>query len=138
MHDPVTIPVGQPVWEGEIATYWFDGDVLVSRSKPVKRTVENLTSNSELIGLISKGRPVPILVYLTPSAMPDKAARKLSEELLPANYTAMALISPPGLARFIMKLLFGMRKPPIPMKIFDEPRDAKAWLSRYVQPIISG
>jgi hypothetical protein len=132
MHDPVTIPVDQPVWEGEIATYWFEGDVLVSRSKSIRRTVENLRANAALIKEITGGHPTPLLIYLTDSPMPDKAARALSNELLPKNYSAMAMISPPGLARFIMKLLFGLRKPPIPMKVFDEARDAKAWLLQYL------
>jgi hypothetical protein len=132
MHAPIIIPADQPVWDGEIATYWFEGDVLVSRSKAVRRTVENLNANSVLINEITAGQPVPLLIYLTSSPMPDKAARKLSGELLPKNYSAMAMVSPPGLGGFIMKLLFGLRKPPIPMKVFDEGRDAKAWLLQYV------
>ena len=132
MHDLVTIPVDLPIWEGEIATYWFEGDVLVSRSKPVRRTVNNLRGNAALVREITGGKPVPLLIYLTDSPMPDKAARALSNELLPTNYCAMAMISPPGLARFIMKVLFGLRKPPIPMKVFDEVRDAKAWLLQYL------
>jgi len=132
MHTPVTIPADQPIWEGDIATYWFEGDVLVSRSKPVRRTVGNLQANASLVRDITNGQPVPLLIYLEDSPMPDKAARALSNELLPKNYSAMAMISPPGLAKFIMKLLFGLRKPPIPMKVFDEARDAKAWLLQFV------
>ena len=132
MHYPMAIPMDRPIWDGAIATYWFEGDVLVSLSKPVLRTVDNLKGNAKLLSEITEGRPVPLLIYLKSAPMPDKAARKLSEELLPKNYSAMAMISPPGLARFIMKLLFGLRKPPIPMKIFDEARDAKAWLLQYV------
>lgn len=132
MHDPIAIPAHQPVWEGEIATYWFEGDVLVSRSKPVLRTVANLTANATLISEITGGKPVPLLIHLTSSPMPDKAARKLSEDLLPKNYSAMAMVSPPGLGRLIMKVIFGLRKPPIPMKVFDEARDARAWLLQFV------
>ena len=132
MSDLITIPADRPIWEGEIATYWFDGDVLVSRSKSIRRTVENLRANAALVKEITGGNHVPLLIFLTDSPMPDKAARALSKELLPQNYSAMAMVSPPGLAGFIMKVLFGLQKPPIPMKIFDEARDGKAWLLQYI------
>jgi hypothetical protein len=128
----IELPTDRPTWDGEIATYWFEGDILVSRSKPVRRTIQNLTTNAGLVAKITDGRPCPLLIFLSDSPMPDKAARKLSNELLPKNYSAMAMISPPGLPRFIMKLLFGLREPPIPMKVFDQERDAKTWLLQYV------
>jgi hypothetical protein len=128
MQAPIDLPTDRPIWEGEIATYWFEGEILVSRSKSVRRTVENLRANAALVAEITEGQPYPLLIFLTHSPMPDKAARKLSNELLPRNYSAMAMVSRPGLANFIMKVLFGLRKPPIPMKSFTDVRDAKAWL----------
>jgi hypothetical protein len=124
----IELPTDRPTWDGEIATYWFEGDILVSRSKPVRRTVQNLTTNAGLVTKITDGRPCPLLIFLSDSPMPDKAARKLSNELLPKNYSAMAMVAKPGLANFIMKVLFGLRKPPIPMGSFTDVRDAKAWL----------
>jgi hypothetical protein len=51
-----------PFYEGEIATYWFEGKVLVSLSKNVKRTVELIRGNVELVRTITKGKPVPLLI----------------------------------------------------------------------------
>ena len=132
MQPLIELPTDRPVWEGDIATYWFEGDILVSRSKSVRRTVENLHANATLVAQITEGRPFPLLIFLTDSPMPDQAARRLSNELLPKNYRAMAMMARPGLASFIMKVLFGLRKPPIPMKSFTDVRDAKAWLLQYV------
>lgn len=127
----VTIPKDRPVYEGEIATYWFEGGILVSLSRSVKRTVENIGSNVALVKEITGGKPVPLLIYLTNSPMPDKQTRQFSTEQLPVIYSAMAMVSKPGLASFIMKLLFGLQKPPIPMKHFASAEEAKAWLKQY-------
>jgi hypothetical protein len=48
-------------WEGEIVTYWFDdGGVLVSLSKSVVRTVENISDNVKLVKSITDNRPFPL------------------------------------------------------------------------------
>jgi len=128
----VTIPKNRPVYEGEIATYWFEDGILISLSRSVKRTVENIRSNVAFVREITGGKRVPLLIYLTSSPMPDKQARQFSTEQLPVIYSAMAMVSKPGLASFIMKLLFGLQKPPIPMKHFANAEEAKAWLKQYV------
>lgn len=128
----VTIPKNRPVYEGEIATYWFEDGILISLSRSVKRTVENIRSNVAFVKEITGGKRVPLLIYLTSSPMPDKRARQFSTEQLPVIYSAMDMVSKPGLASFIMKLLFGLQKPPIPMKHFANAEEAKAWLKQYV------
>ena len=90
--------------------------------------MENLKANAELVAEVTGGRPFPLLIFLADSPMPDKAARKLSNELLPKNYSAMAMMARSGLANFIITILFGLRKPPIPMRSFSDVRDAKTWL----------
>lgn len=122
-------PSNNELIKGEIADYWMRPDgILISYSKSVLRTVENISENSELIQKISGGRPVPLLIYLKNSPMPDKATRKLSTELLPKNYSAMAMVSQPGLAHFIMKLLFSLKPSPIPIKSFTDDQEALQWL----------
>jgi hypothetical protein len=119
-------------YETEIATYWLEDGMLVSRSKSVKRTVENLQASHELVRSITGGKLVPHLVYLTRSPMPDKAARELSAASLPKLYTAMALVSKGGLGTFIMNILFKMKPPTIPMKSFSNEQDAREWLTGYL------
>jgi hypothetical protein len=102
--------------------------MLVSRSKSVKRTVENLRESHELIRKMTGGKKLPHLVFLTRSPMPDKDARDFSTVSLPELYTAMALVSKGGLGTFIMNILFKMKPPSIPMKSFSNEADAKAWL----------
>ncbi len=129
----VEIPTDRQIFAGEIATYWFDEDgILVSLSKNTMRTVANITGNVAFVKQITNNKKVPLLIYLTNSPVPDKATQKLSREQLPNIYTAMAMISEPGLAKFIMNLLFKFQSPPIPMKNFSNEKDAKEWLKQYL------
>jgi hypothetical protein len=128
----VTPPVGSKIYEGEIATYWFEDGILISLSKSIKRTVENISGNVVLVKEITGNKRVPLLIYLSPSPVPDKQTRKFSTEQLPLIYSAMAMVSKPGLATFIMKILFSLKPPPIPMKSFTNDKEAKEWLKQYL------
>lgn len=128
------IPLDREIFETELATYWWsDDNYLVSLSKNVLRTVDNLKSNSEVIQKITNNKPVPLLIYLTDSPIPGKEAREISTLLLPINYSVMAMVSKPGLGAFIMKFLFSLKKSPIPLKAFTDEHAAKAWLLSKIQ-----
>ena len=51
-------PTDRPVYEGEIATYWFEDGVLVSLSKSPMHTVANITGNVALVKEITGNKPV--------------------------------------------------------------------------------
>jgi hypothetical protein len=125
-------PTDRQIYEGEIATYWFDDGILVSLSKGIKRTVENITGNVAFVKQITGNKQVPLLIYLANSQVPDAATRKLSTEMLPLIYSAMAMVSKPGLSKFIMNILFSLKPPPIPMKSFTNDQEAKKWLKQYL------
>ena len=130
----IQIPTDRQTWEGEIATYWFDDNgILISLSKSVMRTVKNISSNVDLVRSITNNKPVPLLIYLAKSPIPDKETRKFSTEQLPKIYSAMAMVSKPGLAQFIMKILFGLKTPPIPMKSFTDDKAATEWLKKFLK-----
>lgn len=127
-------PTDRQTWEGEIATYWFDDNgILVSLSKSTMRTVETISSNVALVKKITNNKPVPLLIYLANSPVPDKQTRKFSTQQLPLIYSAMAMVSKPGLSRFIMNILFGLKPPPIPMKSFTNDVAATAWLKQFLK-----
>ena len=114
---------------GDFADYRLDDSgILYSYSKSVLRTVPLMEANVALVKQITGGKPVPLLIFLKNSPMPDKATRQYSKEKIPELYSAMAMVSKPGLSSFIMKLLFAFQKPPIPMKSFTDELEAKAWL----------
>ena len=127
------IPTDRQTWESEIATYWFDDSgILVSLSKSVLRTVENISSNVALVRSITNN-PVPLLIYLANSPVPDKQTRKFSTEQVPKIYSAMAMVCKPGLSKFIMNILFGLKPPAIPMKSFTDDSVAREWLKQFIK-----
>jgi hypothetical protein len=126
------IPTDREIFEGAIATYWFDDGILVSLSKSPRRTVELIRWNVALVKEITGNTKFPLLIYLKNSPVPDKATRKFSTEKLPEIYKAMAMVSKPGLSRFIMNILFALKPPPIPMKSFTSDKAAKEWLKQYL------
>ncbi len=118
---------------GEIADYELkESGILVSYSKPNKRIVTLISANVELVKKITGGRPVPLLIYLCDSPVPDKETRKFSTEKLPEIYSAMAMVSKAGLSAFIMKILYKFQKPPIPMKSFTNDQEAEKWLNQFI------
>ena len=128
----ITKPTDREIFEGDIATYWFDEGILISLSKSPKRTVENIKANVELVKRITKNKPVPLLIYLSNSPVPDKETRKYSTEQLPLIYSAMAMLSKPGLSKFIMNILFSLKKAPIPIKSFTGDQEARDWLKAFL------
>ena len=119
--------------EGEIADYLLTDDgILISYSKSILRTVENISANVALVKKITNNKKVPLLIYLKNSPVPDKETRKFSTEQLPQIYTAMAMVSKPGLAQLIMKILFKFQNPPIPIKSFTDDEKARAWLTQFL------
>lgn len=125
-------PDNKKIYEGEIASYWFDDGILVSLSKSPKRTIENISANVALVKEITRNQRVPLLIYLSDSPVPDKETREFSTTQLPVIYSAMAMVSRPGLSKFIMNILFALRPPPIPMKSFTSDAVAKEWLRQFV------
>ena len=129
----MTEPDNLELIEGVIADYWLSPTgILYSYSKNPKRTVQNISDNIELVKKITGNKKVPLLIYLSNSPVPDKETRKFSAEQLPNVYTAMAMVSKPGLAKFIMNILFRLKPPPIPMKSFTDDKAAKEWLRNYL------
>lgn len=128
--EQIKIPSDRKVWDGEMATYWFEGTVLISLSKSTLRTVESIGRNVALVKEITENKKVPLLIYLADSAIPDKATRKFSSEQVPQIYSAMAMVSKPGLSRLIMNMVFGLSRPPIPMKSFTKTQEAIQWLNQ--------
>ena len=120
--------------KGVIADYRLDeSGILYSYSKNPTRTVKNISENIALVKKITGNKKVPLLIYLSASPVPDKATRKFSTEQLPNVYTAMAMVSKPGLSKLIMNILFSLKPPPIPMKSFSDDKEAREWLMQFIE-----
>lgn len=123
----------QALIKGTIADYHFGVDgILVSYSKNILRTVDLIKENIDLVKKITDNKKVPLLIFLTASPVPDKATRTYSNQVLPSVYSAMAMVSKPGLAQLVMKMVFAFQQPPIPMKSFSNEAAARKWLQQFL------
>ena len=128
----MNIPADEQIFHGEIADYWMEDGILVSLSKNPRRTIEIISGNMKLVKEISGDKPIPLLIYLCNSPVPDKESRKFAAKALPEIYSAMAMVSKPGLSKFIINILFKLKPPPIPMKSFTQDKEAKEWLKQFL------
>ena len=80
------IPDDRTIYEGEIATYRFGDEILVPLSKQVRRTVELIRGNVELVKNSTNNKPVKLLICLTKSPMPNKETRDYSAKMVPRIY----------------------------------------------------
>jgi hypothetical protein len=85
-----------------------------------------------LVKKITGNKKVPLLIFLGNSPVPDKETRKFSTQQLPDVYKAMAMVSKPGLSKFIMNILFSLKPAPIPMKSFSDDKEAREWLKQFI------
>lgn len=133
MERKIQIPKNAEIVQGEIADYYFDrSGILISFSKNPRRTVENIKRNVALVKQITSNRKAPLLIYLCDSPVPDKATRQFSQTQLPEIYSAMAMVSKPGLSQLVMKMVFRFSKPPIPIQSFSDDAKAYEWLRQYL------
>ncbi len=117
---------------GEIADYRLDPDgILYAYSKHTRRTISSIRENIQLVKKITGNKKVPLLLFLVNAPVPDKKTREFAAGQLPEVYTAMAMVTKTGLAKFIMRMLFHRKTPPIPMKIFSDEPEAKQWLMQF-------
>lgn len=129
----MNIPENTKLIKGEIADYHLsENGILYSYSRSPKRTVKNISENIKLVKQITDNKKVPLLIYLCDSPIPDKETRDFSKAQLPKVYKAMAMVSKPGLSKFIMNILFKFTKPPIPTKSFTDDKSAEEWLQQYL------
>lgn len=129
----ISRPPDDQIIKGEIADYYLDNDgILYSYSKSPKRTVASIARNVAMVKEITNNKKTPLLIYLSDSPVPDKETRKFSRDQLPVIYSAMAMVSKPGLSKLIMNILFRLKPPPIPMKSFTDDLEAREWLKQYL------
>ncbi|MFM2226393.1 MAG: hypothetical protein RJA07_2595 [Bacteroidota bacterium] len=126
------IPTDKQLYESEIATYWWEGEILYSVSNKVLRTKENVKANFEMIQQITHHKPVCLLTFVSNSGKPNKATQEYVREILPKAYKAMAMVSSSGVGKIIMNVLFKFIASPIPMKSFSDEEKAKEWLKNYL------
>jgi beta-glucosidase/6-phospho-beta-glucosidase/beta-galactosidase len=120
------------IYEGELATFWFNDGILYALSKKGNRTLEAQKKNYELIREISKGEKVCMLADASNSSPHDKETREYIEKEMPKLFKAMAVVSSSAVGETITKIFRNLKQDPIPIAIFPDETQAKEWLQQFL------
>ena len=129
----MTPPNNTKVYEGELADFWFDEQgILCAVSKMIPRTVENQEGNYELIRQITGGKRVCLLADNTLTYEQDDTTRRLMANEIPKVFKAMAVISRTVFGKAVSDTFLYYQGSPIPIKTFKEEKEAREWLSQFL------
>lgn len=118
------------IGETPLAKYWWlDEKVLYAHSKSTNRNIETVSENIAFVKSQNDNKPVKLVITIANSGMPDKATRDFVARELPNVYSAMAMLAPSKLTGFIVNVIYGLKKPPIPMRTFTDIDKAYKWIT---------
>jgi hypothetical protein len=130
-------PENVTIYEGELASFWFDEDgILCANSKSVPRTLEKQKANYALVRQITGNKPVCLLADNTFTYTQDDTTREYSAQEMPKLFKAMAVISRTTIGRAAAHLFTYFQGQPIPIRGFENEKDAKEWLMQYLREVV--
>ena len=122
------------IYEGELASFWFDEDgILCANSKSVPRTLEKQKASYEFVRQITGDRRVCLLADNTATYTQDDLTREYSAQEMPKLFKAMAVISGTTIARAAAHLFTYFHGQPVPIRTFDNEKEAREWLMQFVR-----
>ena len=125
------------IYEGELASFWFDEDgILCSNAKPVHRTLENQKKHLALIRQIIGDDMVFLLSDNTATYTQDNLARAYSAQEMPKLFKAVAIISSTTIGKAAAHLFTYFHGQPVPIRVFDNKKDAKEWLRQFMHEVV--
>jgi hypothetical protein len=129
----MTPPQNAEIFEGELATFWFDQDgVLNAVSKNISRTLQKQKDNYDFIKKITGNKKVCLLSDTTSGNPQDKETRDYMAAELPNIFKAMAVLSSSPVGHFTVNAFLALKDQPIPIRMFAAEEEAKKWLKQYL------
>ena len=126
-------PDNVKIYEGELANFWFDEfGILCAVSKKVTRTLEKQKASYALVREITGNKRVCLLADNTVTYIQDEKTREYSATEMPELFKAMAVISNTVMGKAAAHLFQYFHGQPIPIKSFDNEKDAREWLKQYL------
>lgn len=112
---------------------WFDSSgILYANTKDVFRTLQIQKEAYEYIREITGGNKVCLLSNPSSSNPLDKETQEYMEREQPSLFKAIAVISETVRGEIISKNFLKLQKPSIPINFFNDEKEAKEWLKRYL------
>lgn len=130
----ITLPQDAKVYEFTNSDMWFDEDgILWSVSKMAPpQTVEQARQDLERLRSMIGDKKVCMLADVTHSTETTREMREFAAEELPKFTKAIAMVSGSALGKMFANLFFRIKSQPYPVKMFNNPEDARSWLQQYL------
>ncbi|MDQ3110209.1 MAG: hypothetical protein M3R17_09970 [Bacteroidota bacterium] len=127
-------PQNAKVFDLPTSILWFDeSGILCSVAKKVPpQTVAEAKKSMVEFAKITGGKKVCLLSDSTDSPPVDKEMRDYAAEIFPEIVNAIAVMSKSALGKMAANLFFALKKPPYPVRFFDDENEAKEWLKQYL------
>lgn len=117
--------------ETPVATIWLDENGwLVSVSKNVPHTVENLKAHFSITEELLDGRKTHFLTFPNLAQSINAEARRYLDEVMPKQMIAIAYITTNAMMRIGLNIFFRLSNNVVPMRTFSDTNQAFEWLDK--------
>ncbi len=130
----LSIPDDVKIIEMPASRMWFDESGIVcaisKKSKP--QTLEQAKRSMEAFRSHIGSEKVCLLIDVTHATDSSREVRAYVADEFPRMIKAIAMVSRSALGKMVANLFFNLKTQPYPVKMFNDERDAKAWLKQYL------
>lgn len=103
----------------------------ISKKRP-PQTVEQARESIERLKEITGNKKVCMLIDVSNTAESSRELRDYVAEELPKLVKAIAMVSSSALGKMLANLFFSLKSQPYPVKMFNNEKEALAWLRQYL------
>jgi hypothetical protein len=118
------------VVETDISFIWMKDDILYSTAKKVIRTKESVKSTLDAIQKLSGGKKVLMLAESNEMQAYENVPREKLKEEFEKHFKAVAIVTCTPMSKMLAHVHIA-RNLKCPVKIFNDPEEAKEWLEQY-------
>lgn len=122
------------VIELPFVSLWLDesGIVYCVSKRASGQTVEQAMEAVAEIRRMAGGEKVCMLIDISHSGGTTREVRAYAAEALPELVKAVAILSSSAAGRMVANLFFTLKVQPYPVKMFNNEKDARAWLDKFL------
>lgn len=130
----LTIPKNAQIKDWGTSTTWFDEDgILCSISKKgPPHTLEDTKKRFDEFKKVIDNKKICMLVDVTNTNESTREIRNYAAEELPKIVKAIAMVSTSAVGKMLANLFFTLKTQPYPTKVFNNEKDAKKWLQKFL------
>lgn len=131
----LSLPDRTKILELPDSSVWFDESGIlccISKKRTGDQTLEQAMETMAEFRRIIGPEKVCLLIDVTYSTENSREVRAYASQELPKVVKAIAMVSSSALGKMVANLFFYLKAQPYPAKMFNNEKDARAWLEKYL------